>query len=125
MNPWLIIGVLLALMGAATGGYVKGRVDGASKCEERITALKDASQKAKDAEALKANKAATDLEKENADADKQSKEREVIVTKIVERPVYRDRCFDDDGLRIGNEALAGTRSAAPVAPVPMPGPDAP
>ena len=29
------------------------------------------------------------------------------VEKIVERPVYLDRCWDDDGLRRANEAISG------------------
>lgn len=29
------------------------------------------------------------------------------VDKIIDRPVYRDRCLDDDGLQLANAALAG------------------
>ena len=34
------------------------------------------------------------------------------VDRIVEKPVYRDLCFDDDGVRAANDALAGPAAAA-------------
>lgn len=34
------------------------------------------------------------------------------VEKIVERPVYRNSCFDDDGLRQLNAAITGAQPAA-------------
>lgn len=33
--------------------------------------------------------------------------RTQMVDRIVERPVYRNQCFDDDGLRLLNDAIAG------------------
>ena len=125
MNGWLVAGFLAALIIVGAGGYHKGLSDGDSICEARFKAVEKASQEAKDAEAAKATKAATDLEKDNADADAESRTREIVVTKIVERPVYRDRCFDDDGLSVANAALTGTRTASPVAPIPVPRPAAP
>ncbi|PZO17615.1 MAG: hypothetical protein DCF26_09300 [Burkholderiales bacterium] len=43
----------------------------------------------------------------------------VEVDKIVERPVYRDQCFDADGLRQLGAAIAG-REAEPSAGQPVP-----
>lgn len=37
----------------------------------------------------------------------------VTVEKIVERPVYRDACFDDDGLRAVNDLIKGTAAGRP------------
>jgi len=43
----------------------------------------------------------------------------VEVDKIVERPVFQQQCFDDDGLRLLGAALDGTDTQpSPVQPVP-------
>lgn len=47
--------------------------------------------------------------------------RTKIVDRIVDRPVYRSACFDDDGLQLVNAAIAGTDSAGqPASAVPGP-----
>lgn len=84
----------------------------AAKCAAEIAAMVAASQTAKDADAEKAHGAATELEQDNAEANVVYREITVEVDRIVERPVYRDRCFDDDGLRAANRALAGPRAPA-------------
>ena len=119
-NPWLILGVLASVFAVASGGYIKGRVDANANCAVKILALQTASQTAKDAEAAKAVKSATNLEKDNADADVKDQAREVVITKIVERPVYRAECFDPDGLSIANAALTGTGAASPKFNKPVP-----
>lgn len=111
---------MLAFIAVAAACYAKGHSDAAAACEIRIDDMQKAGQVKKDADAAKATDAAQGLEQDKADADKQSKPREVIVTKIIERPVYRDRCFDDDGLSVANSALLGTPAAAPVAGKPVP-----
>ncbi|MES2888681.1 MAG: hypothetical protein V4739_11790 [Pseudomonadota bacterium] len=42
----------------------------------------------------------------------------VEVDKIVDRPVYRERCFDDDGMRQLGAAISG-RNAEPIAGQPL------
>ena len=42
--------------------------------------------------------------------------RTKIVERIVDRPVYRTACFDDDGLQLVNAAIAGADSAGQPAP---------
>lgn len=39
-----------------------------------------------------------------------------IVTKLVDRPVYRNQCIDDDGVRLLNDAIAGRPTAGEPAP---------
>jgi len=39
-----------------------------------------------------------------------------IVDRIVDRPVYRSACFDDDGLQLVNDEIAGRDSAGQPAP---------
>lgn len=47
--------------------------------------------------------------------------RTKIVDRIVDRPVYRSACFDDDGLQLINAAIGGADSAGQPAPA-VPGP---
>lgn len=35
------------------------------------------------------------------------------VEKIIDRPIYSNQCFDDDGVRLYNDALKGTNSSKP------------
>lgn len=51
-------------------------------------------------------------------------EIEVEVERVVERAVYLDRCFDDDGLRLANAALRGEGAAGRGADGTMPGAEA-
>lgn len=99
-----IAGALL-LIGVNNRAYDRGAADTKLVYEA-------AAQQLKDAEAAKAQKAATTLEQDNANAQVETKAREKIVTKIIERPVYRDRCFDDDGLSIANSALTSKGATA-------------
>ena len=46
------------------------------------------------------------------------------VERVVEKPVYRDVCFDDDGLRLIGAAISGRASASEPAPA-VPGPAEP
>jgi hypothetical protein len=38
------------------------------------------------------------------------------IATIIDRPVYRDNCVDDDGLRLIAQAIAGTDDRAPTVP---------
>lgn len=55
----------------------------------------------------KAADASTDLEKYRVKTEIVYRTITKQVDKIIDRPIYRDRCFDDDGLRLANAALAG------------------
>ena len=44
----------------------------------------------------------------------------VEVDRIIDRPVYRDRCFDDDGLRALTSAVTGAAPAASQPGRPLP-----
>ena len=46
------------------------------------------------------------------------------VERVVEKPVYRDVCFDDDGLRLIGAAISGRAAASEPAPA-VPGPAEP
>lgn len=55
-----------------------------------------------------ANIASADYQAAKAAAAEKERVQYVQVQKIVERPVYRNVCIDDDGLLIINSAIAGS-----------------
>ena len=65
-----------------------------------------------EAAAKKSNVQAEELEKARADREIIYRTITKTVDRIVDRPVYRSDCIDDDGLRIANEALTGAPAAA-------------
>lgn len=107
MNPYVIIGFLIALTMAGVSGYVKGHHDAVQDCQIAKDKLVQSSQALKDVEAKKANTESVKLEGEDAKAKVVYRTITQVVDRVVERPVYRTACFDPDGLRAANEALAG------------------
>ena len=112
MNPYVISSAVVALLIAFSGAYLKGHHDAAVNCEVQRAADRAKGQELKDKEAKTASVQSTKVEEHHA-------EREIVyrnitreVEKVVERPVYRSVCFDDDGLRAANRALAGSGTAA-------------
>jgi hypothetical protein len=122
INPWVLLGLLLIAIALVGTGYVKGRNDANATCEVKIAAMVEAAQKAKDAEAAKANAAATTLESGNANAKVIYKTITQTVDRVVEKPVYLNTCFDSDGLQLANAALAGAAVSPPAgSPAVLPG----
>lgn len=82
-----------------------------------------ANQKQRDAEAKKGNQAAEKKEKGDAKAKIVYRTITQKVDRYIDRPVYRNICLDDDGLRDANAALVGalTPAAKPDKPMPKPG----
>lgn len=80
----------------------------------------EANRKQREAEATQGNQAAEKKEQGDAKAKVVYRTITQTVDKIVERPVYRNVCLDDDGLRSANAALSGaiTPAAQPDQPVP-------
>lgn len=92
---------------------------------EAENAYRDAAIGLQQKEQAQADKAASDLEKGNANADVVYKTITKTVDKIVVRPIYLNRCFDDDGLRIANTALSGPSSTPSGNNDSLPGPNTP
>lgn len=107
MTPHIIVGALLGVIAAFAGGFIKGMDYASAKCEVKITRMVDDARKQRDAEAEKANAASARLEAENAQARERYKKLQRSVDGVVSRANYGSACFDDDGLRLVNEALAG------------------
>jgi hypothetical protein len=100
--------VATALIGAAWGAvawhasvhYQRGYDKAAQECKDAAAALRAI-------EAEEAALASSGREKDREQTRVVFKRIEIEIEKVVDRPVYRDRCFDDDGLRYANAALAG------------------
>lgn len=60
----------------------------------------------------RADQAADRHEKSKAAIEVRYQTIEKEVQRVVEKPVYRNICLDDDGLRLVRDALAGPASAA-------------
>lgn len=107
MNPWIYICFVLCLTSFGTGWKVQ---------EWRYKAeVADAQADAKAHEQViikKADTASENFERDKGKNDVQFKTIRVQVEKIVEKPVYRDVCLDDDGMRTLRGAINGGDSAA-------------
>jgi hypothetical protein len=109
------VGLVLevALVAAVTGYYVHKH----DKAHEAATvaAIHAQEQAAIDAALARANSAESDLAKERAKSHVVYQTITHEVERLVDRPRYRSDCFDADGLRLANAALAGQAAAVSVA----------
>ncbi len=109
----IYVGIALAVVGSiyAVYSYIDHHWEttaGIKRGETTKQAEWDAANaKQRKAEAHKSAKAATGLEKGNADAKVVYRTITQTVDKYIDRPVYRNVCFDDDGLRDANSAILG------------------
>lgn len=112
MNPTAILIGLVLWLGTCAGAFFYGEhVESLSCAATNARADKKAADQ-KDKDALKQNAPSVALEQSNADAKIVYRTITKTVDKIVERPVYRNVCLDDDGLRAANDALSGKTTAA-------------
>lgn len=120
VRPYLAL--LAAAVAFAGGAWIGHGMTAASYQKDiiaeqaaRIEAIKQSAD-AVQAAAVAANQHAEELEKARA-------RREIVyrtitqqVDKIVDRPVYRNVCLDDSGLRVINEAFRGEAASDPGQP---------
>ncbi len=87
--------------------------DAETKCQQRIQAIEQAQYKALNEANAKANQASADYEQ--LKSERQAKVESVTrtVQKIVERPVYQQYCFDDDGVSAINSLISNDTSEHP------------
>lgn len=101
----LIYGLLaLAVLGLIGTGVYKVKQWGA---EEVRTEWKAANEKARREEAERSAKAAKELDNERQKRKVIIRTVTKVVDKIVDRPVYRNVCLDDAGLRCLDSAIDG------------------
>ncbi len=125
MRGYLIAAIFAAFILGSGAGYWKGSVDGDTQCAATINTLQKAAQDKKDEGQNKADQTGEELEKGNGDAQIHYQTITRYVDRIIDRPVYRDLCFDVDGLRAANIALVGPAAPSRERDGALPRPDAP
>ncbi len=126
LSPILLGGTALAFLISlgATGviahnkGYDAAANEYQIKIDKLQTDARDEVQKVRDAMTAQANEAVNSLENQNAKARVLYRTVTQMVDRVVDRPVYRNTCLDDDGLRLVNFALAGITVAPPASAKP-------
>ena len=113
--PYAQMAGALLVVALFVGTYIKGRVDGREVCHSRIEVLQAEASKAAVNEQNQAIKASTDLENQRVQTQIKYRTITRTVEKVVDRPIYRNVCLDDDGVRYANTALTG-QVAAPGEP---------
>lgn len=114
----LAMGLVVVLL--FVGTYFKGRFDGRSACDKRVTALLEQAAAQERTAQRQALAASTALETANVKTEIKYRTIVKTVNQVVEKPVYRDRCLDADGLRLANDALAGSSASARESSRPLP-----
>lgn len=101
LNPWLLLGAVLTILAAFTGGVATGKSwqEGQQAKEEVLI------QKAAEAAQMAAAEAISQIEVKNVTIKRQ------IEREVREVPAYRECVHSDGGLRVVNEALRGSQPA--------------
>ena len=94
----IVLFVLLIIQSAITNHYVGELKAAEQKCFAQIQDIERKQVKAFAEAQNKANKASSDYEQIKAEQHAKVETVTRTVQKIVERPIYLNRCFDDDGL---------------------------
>lgn len=110
--PYLLIAWLVSLLAVGAGAWIKATSAEQAACDVRIGKLEQDATERKQAELGRAIVAATKLEGSNAKKRIEYRTIREAVDRVVEQPVYRAVCLDDDGLRAARAAIAGTGPAA-------------
>ena len=107
-NPRLIAAGAALVLAFGAGWWLRGlQVKAAMVKQTQAQAQADVQQAQRTSEAVQTH----------AEAKVKTEIRYVTtvkeVEKLVERPVYLERCMDDDGLRVLNAQILGTNSPSP------------
>lgn len=113
----LVLAILLVLGGGAAG----------IRWEKGQQALREQQQREDEAKAYARRLDRQDGAAQGHERDKERMRVQFVtiteeVERVVEKPIYRDVCLDDDGLRILRRAIDGSEAASEPAPA-LPGPD--
>ena len=94
----IILFVLLIIQTAITNQYASKLKQADQKCIAQIQEIERKQVKALTEAQNKANEVSADYEQIKAEQHAKVETVTRTVQKIVERPIYLNRCFDDDGL---------------------------
>ncbi|MFH7767041.1 hypothetical protein [Acinetobacter sp. BSP-28] len=113
---WIAIAVLSILwLGQITyTNHLAGKIqDAESKCQAKIQEIEQKHLKALAEKQNAINQVSADYEKEKSEQRVQVETVTREVQKIIERPVYQQHCFDDDGVSAINSLITGDSSEPP------------
>jgi hypothetical protein len=113
-NPYVALGGLLAFVAAVSGAFFEGKtVEAGAQAQTKLTALTDAIA---DGKAKSAKIDQLEAERQQLENFRQSAVREIYheTAKIIERPVYKTVCIDQDGVNLLDRA-ADVASGHPTA----------
>lgn len=74
-NPWILLGIIMAILGAGAGGYSKGKHDENARQQAEIAVLNEQSRQKEQALVTAVNTQAVKLQKANQDAKIQINKR--------------------------------------------------
>jgi hypothetical protein len=114
MNPYILLGGLVAALIAIGGAYLQGRSDGLDKCEaakardERVALIASTAAAASAAEAI------------SKIGVKHETIRQTLEREIIEKPVYRDCRSGPDAVSVFNSAIEPATAASGADPGQLP-----
>ena len=113
---WVAIVILsfLWLGQIAYTNHLSGKLkDAESKCQTKIQKIEQQHLKALAEKQNAINQVSADYEKAKSEQRVQVETVTREVQKIIERPVYQQHCFDDDGVSAINSLITGDSSEPP------------
>jgi len=117
MNPYFMLGGVLAFLIATGGAYIQGRADGGDKCVAEQVRDEQVAQIASQAAAASAAEAISRIEVKHATV------RQTLEREIVEKPVFRDCRSGADAVRLFNSTLDPAAAASAPGAGELPTPD--
>ncbi|WP_149930552.1 hypothetical protein [Acinetobacter soli] len=115
-KKWIAIAVFFFLYLAQIGytNHLSGKLKKAeAACDEKIQKIEQANLKALTEKQNQINKVSADYEKAKSEQRVQVETVTRKVQKIIERPIYNNVCFDDDGLQQINNLVSNGSSKPP------------
>jgi hypothetical protein len=106
-NPYVLLGALAGAILIATASFGAGWKASSNSWKADMLAAEQAHADQLRAEIDRSNIIAAALESEKGKSRVVYKTITKRVDKIIDRPVYLNQCFDADGLRLANSAIAG------------------
>lgn len=117
MNPYVLLGGVLAAIVAIGGAYLQGRSDGLNKCEAAQARDERVAQIATAAAADAAASAISRIEVKHATI------RQTLQREVIEKPVYRDCRSGPDAVSVFNSSIEPDAAASAADPGQLPAPD--
>lgn len=116
-----ILAQVVIAMALLVAGFVGGVKYHAGVTAQRDLAAQHQTDKERGIKLQRVDRAAVGLETDKAALRTEFLTITKEVDRVVEKPVYRNQCFDDDGLRLIATAIAGSSTTSEPAPA-VPGP---